>query len=306
MMAITIGIPRSLLYYHYQELWEIFFKELGCQLIYSPNTNKKIVENGKNYIVDESCLSMKIHMGHIDYLSKKCDYILVPYIDRFSKAEILCANFHGITDLAMNLFPDQILSYHIDIKKKDEKKAFIKMGLDLGFPRVEIVSAYDKAKIISQHEHAKLVEENKKLVADSKKIKILMVGHLYNVYDDFVGKPIAQYLTKNKVNVIYAHLNDNHPKAYKKYSSTLYWLYNQELVNGVEQFEKDVDGIILLTTFPCGPDSLVNDILVRKLKKPTIQLIIDELNSGTGLETRLESFVDILERKRNQNEEEDN
>ena len=51
-MAITIGIPRSLLYYHYHDLWEIFFKELGCQLIFSPNTNKRIVENGKKYIVD--------------------------------------------------------------------------------------------------------------------------------------------------------------------------------------------------------------------------------------------------------------
>ena len=42
MNKITIGIPKALLYYKYSELWTTFFEELGCDIIISPNTSKKI------------------------------------------------------------------------------------------------------------------------------------------------------------------------------------------------------------------------------------------------------------------------
>ena len=293
---MKIGIPRSLLYYHYHDLWELFFKELGCEIVYSPNTNKSIIEKGKKHIIDESCLSMKIHMGHVDYLSGKCDYILVPYIDRYDKADSLCANFFGIHDLACTVFQDKIAHYHIDLKNNDVRKAYLKMGEELGFNKKDILAAYDKAQIISTYLREKAIEENQKLLRQTKKLKILIVGHPYNVYDEYIGKPIINYLTKSKVNLIYAHLNNAEKDTYREFSNTLYWAYNKELVNGIIQYQDDVDGIILLTTFPCGPDSLVNEIVLGKVNKPTIQLIIDELNSGTGLETRLESFVDILEK----------
>jgi len=295
---MKIGIPKSLLYHHYHDVWDLFFKELGCEVVYSPKTTKSILEEGKRHIVDESCLSMKIHMGHVDYLSGKCDYILVPYIDRYSKTDSLCANFYGIYDLAKTIFPDRIIHYHIDAKRNDERKAYIEMAKELGFNKAEAGSAYDKAKANATDLHVKAVVKNKELLKNSEKIKVLLVGHLYNVYDDFVGNPIISYLKDNNVDVIFAHLNDADPKGYKKISDSLYWKYNKELLNGVAEYEKDVDGIILLTTFPCGPDSLVNELCLGKVQKPTIQLIVDELNSGTGLETRLESFVDILEQRK--------
>ena len=236
-------------------------------------------------------------MGHVDYLSGKCDCILVPYIDRYSKTDSLCANFYGIYDLAKTIFPDRIIHYHIDLRH-NERRAYIKMAQDLGFNKTKAALAYDKAKSRASDLKEKAVIENKELLKNSKKIKILLVGHLYNVYDDFVGSPIISYLNKNKVDVIYAHLNNANPKAYKKISESLYWKYNKELLNGLVTYEKDIDGVILLTTFPCGPDSLVNELCLGKVTKPTIGLIVDELNSGTGLETRLESFVDILEQRK--------
>ena len=295
---MKVGIPRSLLYYHYGDLWDMFFKELGCEVVYSPKTTKSIVEQGKKHIVDESCLSMKIHMGHVDYLSGKCDCILVPYIDRYSKVDSLCANFYGIYDLARTIFPDPIIHFHIDEKRSDVRKAYVEMAEELGFSKVEAGVAYDKAKSSANHSMEKAVKENKDRLKNSEKIKILLVGHLYNVYDDFVGNPIVSYLKKNNVDVIFAHLNDADPLSYRNISKSLYWKYNKNLLNGLVEYEAHVDGVIMLTTFPCGPDSLVNELSIGKATKPTIQLIVDELNSGTGLETRLESFVDILEQRK--------
>lgn len=77
---IKIGIPRALLYYKYGDLWENFFNDLDCEIVHSPETNNEILEKGKKLSVDESCLSLKIYMGHVDYLIGKVDYILIPRI----------------------------------------------------------------------------------------------------------------------------------------------------------------------------------------------------------------------------------
>ena len=53
-----------------------------------------------------------------------------------------------------------------------------------------------------------------------------------------------------------------------------------------------------MTSFPCGPDSLINELLIRKIKDiPIINIIVDEQTSEAGLHTRLESFVDIIKQK---------
>ena len=75
---IKVGIPRAFLYYRYYILWKNFFEMIGCNIVLSPNTDSDIVKVGNSLSVDESCLPSKIYLGHISYLSDKCDYILVP------------------------------------------------------------------------------------------------------------------------------------------------------------------------------------------------------------------------------------
>ena len=293
-MAITIGIPKALLYYHYYDLWAHFFEALGCKIIYSPKTNQEILTAGKKYIVDESCLAMKIYMGHLEYLSQSCDYLLIPHLERLNKKEEMCTNFYALHDLATTSFKAKILCYHIDaMRHQTELKAFLKMGQTLGFSKKISKEAYDDAIAKATSLKLEKINANQDL-CQQQNLKILLVGHPYNLDDELIGKPVTDYLNKNKITIIYAHLNDNKPLAYKKISKTLYWSFSKELVNGLALFENKVDGIILLSVFPCGPDSLVNDICLRKITKPVIQIIIDELSASAGLETRLESFIDII------------
>ena len=65
--------------------------------------------------------------------------------------------------------------------------------------------------------------------------------------------------------------------------------------------DKDlVDGIIFLSSFPCGVDSLVNELVIRKIDNvPCINIILDDSTSTGGLYTRLESFVDIIKARHN-------
>ena len=309
MNKITIGIPKALLYYKYSELWTSFFEELGCEIIVSPNTSKKILEDGIKFSLDESCMAMKIYMGHVYYLIDKCDYILVPRLKCIKKHEKLCTNFSALYDLVNNIFDKKLINYNVDVEhKEDELYAFVTMGLSLGFSYRKIVSAYhiakEKEKMLKERE----ISKQKSIIASSNKIKILLAGHPYNLHDEFIGKQIENVLEKNNIEIIYS---DKYNTKYleqevKKISSKNYWTYNKEIIGAISHYQELVDGIILITSFPCGPDSLSNEMILRNVKIPITNLIIDEANSDTGLLTRIESFIDILEERRKNHDEREN
>ena len=305
MKNIKIGIPKALLFYQYGDLWTSFFEELGCDIIISCNTTREIIEIGNRFSVDEACLAMKIYMGHVYYLLDKCDYILVPRIICLKKNEKLCTNFSALYDLVRNTFDKKIIHYNIDIKKKeDEFYAFVTMGLELGFKYRDIVKSYRKAKEKQIAIQLRKISKQKAIVASTKKLKILLAGHAYNLRDEFIGKPISKMLEDNDVEVIYSDCYDKKylEKEVKMISPHNYWTYNKEIIASVSHYLDSVDGVILLTVFPCGPDSLSNEMVLRTVNIPIIPVIIDEESGNAGIITRIESFLDILEERRLQDD----
>lgn len=303
---ITIGIPRALLYYKYQHLWECFFKSLGCEIILSPNTNKQIIQNGIELSIDESCLSSKIYMGHVQALINQVDYILVPRVATFGRLDNVCVKFNAMYDIINSTFDNvRMLDYNIDVMKgKGELKAFIKMGRELKKSIFRTIWSYIKAKReVSRHNKQQWRDTEQLL--NSTKSKILLVGHSYNIHDKLLGIPIIESLTKYGVIPIIA---DSFNKKqiiikYKEISPCLYWTYSKELLGSIVHLKDQVDGLIFLSTFPCGPDSLVNELCLRKLGQlPMINIVLDELQSEIGLQTRLESFVDIIKDRKEQQE----
>jgi predicted nucleotide-binding protein (sugar kinase/HSP70/actin superfamily) len=298
---MKIGVPRALLYHRYKNLWKTFFAELGCEILVSEKTNKKILADGINYSIDESCLPAKIFMGHVYSLKDKCDYILVPRIESYGKGDDVCVKFNAIYDIVNNTFDMKLLDYNINVKNgQTEKKGFIKMGKNLGYSYFKTLKAYKKAKEAYElANRQKVTMQETKLNSDGP--KILIASHQYNTYDKLIGHPIADFIKKLGGVPLYADAVDISESIArsKELSGSLYWKYNKEMIGAIKLLEDKVDGIILLTAFPCGPDSLVNELIIRKSKKvPIINIIIDELQGEAGLQTRIESFMDILLSKR--------
>lgn len=292
----VIGIPRSLMYYRYKYLWKPFFDELNIPYIISPKTNKKILENGKKISQDESCLSLKIFMGHVSSLIGKCDYLLIPRTACLKKDEKMCTNFLALPDITRNLFPTEVIELNIDMDENiTEQKAFINLGLALNKNKKETLRAYRNAKKYEK-EQKEIAKEKISEKLKEEKIKILVVGHDYNIEDELVGKPITTFLEENEITVIKSNTTfENNVKT--RTIQKNYWTTNKELLENIEFYKNDIDGIILLTAFPCGPDSLTNEIILRTQKLPILQIIMDEQNDNAGIITRLESFTDILKMK---------
>ncbi|GBF22975.1 hypothetical protein tpqmel_0379 [Candidatus Gastranaerophilus sp. (ex Termes propinquus)] len=65
--------------------------------------------------------------------------------------------------------------------------------------------------------------------------------------------------------------------------------------------DQKIDGIITITAFGCGPDSLMIERMARKSKKfnkPILNLTVDEHTGEAGFITRVEAFCDMLFRRK--------
>lgn len=305
-----IGIPKALLYYYYNDLWIYFFKYLKCNVIYSNQSNKKILSDGDRLAQDEACLSLKLYLGHVNDLINRCDYILVPRLYSVKKNEGVCTNFNALYDLVNNTFDNiNILNYNIDLtNKENELLGFLNLGKELGFSYINSYIAYKFAKEKSLENRLRR-EEKQKHNLTTNNIKILVAAHPYNLYDDLVGKPIIDYLEEENITIIYSD-RINHKiidSECKKISTDIHWTHSKEVMASINYYKDKVDGIIVISAFPCGPDSLANELAIRKTKNiPVLKLIMEDLNSDIGILTRLESFIDILKQKKEENYEKSN
>ena len=300
---MKIGIPRALLYYFYEDLWLNFFKNIGIETIISPVTNKEIIKKGVSLSIDEACFSSKLFIGHIEYLIGKCDMIFVPRIENASIREEYCTTIFGLYDLAKSTFPDaQLLNAEVNyLRRKRESTAFEEIGMTLGKTKEESIEAYEKAlKTASDIKEQKIREQEELMKCDAP--KVLIFSHAYNTFDTSIGKVVIDYFTENNIKVAYADLispKEAQAKTKEAYGNRIYWKVTAELLGGFEKYKTQVDGIVLISTFPCGPDSIFNELLIRTMQdKPILSLIFDETDTTAGIQTRLESFADIIASKR--------
>lgn len=300
-MKKKIGLPKSLLYYYYKDLWIYFFKYLDFDIVTSKNTNKEILHNGELLSVDEACLALKLFLGHLDSLKDECDYILVPRLFSVKEHEGVCTNFSCLYDLSKNILDaKKIINYNVDLKEKEsELIGFLKLGKTLGISYIKTYKAYKFAKRKSIEIRYEKEKQQKEIIL-KKNMKILLAGHPYNIYDDLIGRPIIEYLKKFNISIIYSDRLPHNliDMECRKISTDIYWTHSKEVMASINYYKDKVDGIILLSSFPCGPDSLSNDLICRKVKNiPILTLLFEDLNSDIGLLTRLESFIDILKQK---------
>ena len=178
----------------------------------------------------------------------------------------------------------------------------------MGYSYIKSYKAYKTAvkNALSIRLHLEKEQQN---LLKRQSIKILLAGHPYNLYDALVGLPVNKFLKENNIDIFYS---DRLPhklidKECDKISADIHWTHSKEVMASINYYQDKVDGIILLSSFPCGPDSLSNELVCHKIKNiPVISLIFEDLNSEVGVITRLESFIDILKNIKEEKHGKDN
>jgi predicted nucleotide-binding protein (sugar kinase/HSP70/actin superfamily) len=159
-----------------------------------------------------------------------------------------------------------------------------------------------------------------RLDPDADPLKIGIVGEIYTGIEHFASFDIQHRLGRlgveahRKVTVsnwIIEHMikkplrlprDMEYAKAAKPWLGTMIGGHAQETIGHTAIYaKKGYDGVIQIFPFSCMPEIVAESLLPsveRDLGMPVLTLIIDEMTGEAGYMTRVEAFVDMLERRR--------
>ncbi len=322
----VIGIPRAMSFYHNYPFYYGFFTALGIKIVLSDVTTKQTLSRGSALVVTETCLPIKIYVGHIlNLLDKGIDKILVPSIQSVAYKIYNCSKIRGLPDLIRNVVKQDFTMVEATLDKSEKNHGLYDFLRELAAPfgitdekKIKEASkagwrAYNNFHIMSKSgmSYKKAINyalQGKVFIESSTKeypISIALVAHGYNIYDDRASMKIIDKLESMDVKV-YTALQLSQEQTLEGINTLgekLYWANEYEMTGTAGHYMKDnkIDGLIALNAFGCGPDSLMIERIIRKAKqfnKPILHLTIDEQTGEAGFITRLEAFVDMLFRKK--------
>ncbi len=323
---ITIGIPRGMSFYHNYPFYYGFFTDLGIKIVLSDVTTKQTMTSGSALVVTETCLPIKVYIGHVlNLIDKGIDKILVPSIQSIAPKIYNCSKIRGLPDLVRNVVKKDFTMIEATLDKSEKNQGLYEFLAEMAKPfgitdmeRIKKASkagwrTYNNFHIMSKSgmSYKKAMNyalQGKVFIENQTKeypISIALISHGYNIFDERTSMKIFDKLEKMDVKV-YSSLqlsNEQMDDGIKALGQEMYWANEREMTGAAGHYLKDtkIDGLITLTAFGCGPDSLMIERITRQAKrfnKPLLNLTVDEQTGEAGFITRLEAFVDMLFRKK--------
>ncbi len=323
---MKIGIPRALSYYDYYPFWHGFFSELGIELVLSDKTTKKLVSAGSSLVVSETCLPVKVYAGHVlNLLDKGIDVIYSPSIQSIAPKIYNCSKLRGLPDLIRNVVNKNFLLIEPTLDKSEPKQGFYQYLYEsvapLGITNKKLIKKASKAGWECMNNFTLMTRSgvdvptamrnaiNGKisLVSTQKEgmVKVAVISHGYNIYDEQVSMKMFKKLKQLDIEAYTAYnlTTEQMEQGIRNLDTLLYWANEHEMTGAAGYYLKDnnIDGLITLTAFGCGPDSLMIERITRYAKrfnKPLLNLTTDEHTGEAGFVTRIEAFTDMLIRKK--------
>lgn len=295
---MVIGIPKGLMYYNYEKFITRFFDELSIDTIVSQDTSKEILNLGIKYCVDEACLPIKIFHGHVAWLRDKSDLIVVPRIMKTESNHFICPKFCGLPETIKADIPNLPLITNEPLYMNSRKNLYKwceKLAKSVNKKNKEIKNAFNEALLFYNNNKV----ENR---INDNKLTIMFAGHPYNVKDKYTNMNLISKLDKLGINTITEDLIDK--SSIYQYSNRLkkkpFWSF---MINNyctcIHVAENNIaDGIIYISSFGCGIDSICIELIKSELPEfPILVLKVDEQTGAEGMNTRIEAFIDMLEKK---------
>lgn len=316
-MSTRIGIPRALLFYKYFPAWKAFFEELGVEVVVSGETTKTTLDLGVRATVDEACLPVKLLIGHLAELKEQnVDFLLVPRVVSVERKRYLCPKFLGLPEMVRNSLEDlpELIDIEINVHKRyrETRRNLARLAARLSGRPFALSRAMQAAKKAQAAYEASLRRGLAPIdllfppggdqEQGEKKIRIGLIGHVYNVNDPFISMNMIERLRSLGAEVVTPEMlaPEDICRGAAKFTKDIFWTFGKEQLGAARHLleEKSIDGLVLVASFGCGPDSLTCEMVERLYKResdvPVLLLTLDEHTGEAGIVTRLEAFTDML------------
>lgn len=290
---MRIGLPRALLYYRYGGFWERFLTELGAEVVLSRKTDRALVQDGVARVPGEVCLPIKIVAGHLAELADKVDAVFFPRLVWQEDRLYGCPKMIGIVDIARMMYGSapRLIAPAI---KGDFFWPHIRAGLEVNPNPVRVLQAWQRAAPLLRR-----AEAEPPFPAGER--RVALIGHFYNIEDNYVADAMVRAFRERGYRVV---TKEELPRRVLRsragFADRIRWTYERELYNAFMSLKDRVDGVCVVISMGCGPDSLVAELMRQEAERqglPFLQLVIDEHSGTAGLVTRIEAFLDLSRRR---------
>ncbi|MBN2294549.1 MAG: hypothetical protein JXM70_19120, partial [Pirellulales bacterium] len=305
-----IGVPRAQFFHEIFPLCCVFLQELGFDVVVSQATTKEIVRTGLQKSAIDNCFSSKIAYGHVDKLRNAGIHkIFFPSIVEFERRakdkerNYACPYVQAAASLTRLVFPDVEVIEPVLVRERGEddwKREFRRVGRELGGNDASIDAAIRAAGNAQTDFRRRCESLGSQALANAPKgqqIAVVM-GKLYNVNDAALNLNVGRRLRRRGVLAIpYDCLPLSEQTLPDNYVDMV-WSSGQDLIRAARVIVEDARlHPILVTNFGCGPDSFSIKYLGKLFEDRSLLVLeVDEHTSGVGMDTRIEAYLNNLQK----------
>jgi predicted nucleotide-binding protein (sugar kinase/HSP70/actin superfamily) len=255
--------------------------------------------------VDELCLPVKIFLGHTQTLADQADLVMIPHLVKVERDAFTCPKFMGLPDLVTHTLPglkSKLLVVKVGPKQPDMIRSLVKAASQIGLtppPKTnfgDMMADSPAMTVLNSFQPLKGVHHEPPLT-------IGILGHPYCLYDSCFNLNLLQMLNASNIQFLTPEMTPPNCLGLGsgRLKKKLFWTMGRYQFDGLEwmlnQEQAKVSGFIHLTSFACGLEAIVGDMLERRVKaagKPFLRLNFEEHSGEAGLVTRVEAFLSML------------
>jgi len=311
----TVGLNRSLTVHTLFPLYSHFFAELGYRVILPDTPDSEGIQQQSAAF----CYPVELSHGYMHNLieEKQPDYIFLPqvkglYVANSPEEGIICpmaqAEPYYLSATWQELSEERMLAPVLDFKDGFDEvfDKFMAVAEYLGASRLSAHRAWEKALKAQQNFQQNLKKRGKQVLEelekDSQKKAVVIFGRPYNAFAPEANMGIPhKFASRNELVIPFDMLPIDDEEIFER----MYWSMGQLIMKGSKYVSRHPQLYgTYITNFSCGPDAfLLNYFREDNGDKPTLTLELDSHTADVGLNTRIEAFLDIVERYRKLSED---
>jgi predicted CoA-substrate-specific enzyme activase len=312
--APRVGVPRALLFHEMYPFWHALITGLGCEIVLSDPTNKKIIHEGAERSVAETCFPMKVALGHVLNLveHKEIDYIWLPSIVNLPRpreatsdsfvcpyVQSLCYTARSSVDFAAAGVKVLEPVMYMEKGLRHRVEALKDVAKELGVSTARLRQALEAAQAAQDAFEQARLRRGEEVLRDLPpgKRALVVVSRAYNGCDPGANLEIPRKLREMGELVIPMDFLPLDNVELPKDWFNMYWRYGAKILAAAELISHDERlHAVYITNFGCGPDSFISRFFAERLGgKPFLQIEVDEHSADAGMITRCEAYLDSLD-----------
>jgi predicted nucleotide-binding protein (sugar kinase/HSP70/actin superfamily) len=305
-----VGIPQAMFFHDRFPFWRAFLEGLGCAVVLSDETNRKIAQAGVDLSVAEPCYPIRVVHGHVqDLLDKGVDWILLPnVVNAEATADAaesqMCPWAQTLPFVVkavprLQEFQGRILAprVHFRLGEGHVVRELLPLGETLGAGRLKTLRAVREAFTALRAFRSAIQAAGEQALAtlqDTGEPGIVLVGRPYNMHDRAINLDVPGKLREfYGINVVPMDCLRLANEDIRDVNDNMYWHSGRRILAAGKLVARypNLHGIYI-TNFKCGPDSYIKHFLGEACGKPFLSLQFDGHSNDAGILTRCEAYLD--------------